>query len=249
MGDYARVTLFAHRHLLFLSLILAPTRYGDTEDFFVTRVRKNPEDINTWQYEYDGQWRNATTTREEITVKGSGKRVVEIIRTHRGVLLEPAALQLLEPVADSVFESAKKEAKSSDSLSTRIAIEYSGIQLRSKSKAVESLQQLLHARSFDDFDTACTGLSKNICLNLCYADIKGHIGYVFTGELPVRQGPRGTELLPLRGWSSAHDYKGYLEHRQLPKELDPEQGYIVSANHCIVDYKGGYPHYLGQAIA
>lgn len=228
--------------------------YADVEDLFVTRVRRNPSREGQYQYQYDGVWRDATTTVEHIVVKKSSPCVVQIIRTHRGVILrEASSLQRYSAMAQAVCaaqtgQGDAKKGGSGDAGDIKVYLEYVGIQLRPRNRGLESLQPMLRARSFEEFDGALAALSTNVSLNFGYADTKGHIGYVLTGQCPVRKGERGAELLPICGWTSKCDYDGYLTHSQMPKSLDPEQGFIVSANHCMVDYKKGYPHYLGQVF-
>ena len=33
------------------------------------------------------------------------------------------------------------------------------------------------------------------------------------------------------GWDSANDWQGFLPHELLPQVINPEQGWLVSANH------------------
>ena len=38
-------------------------------------------------------------------------------------------------------------------------------------------------------------------------------------------------LVPLPGWDAANDWQGFVGHEDLPRALDPEAGFFVTANH------------------
>lgn len=66
----------------------------------------------------------------------------------------------------------------------------------------------------------------NTGLNFVFADSEGSIGWSVTGRAPKRLAHSG--LLPYPGSSEHHGWDGYWE--TLPQEVDPERGYIVTAN-------------------
>ncbi|HKB27844.1 MAG TPA: penicillin acylase family protein, partial [Candidatus Limnocylindrales bacterium] len=82
--------------------------------------------------------------------------------------------------------------------------------------------------------------------NFVYADLSGDIGYVLPGLIPVRASPTGdrTGERPRDGASGASDWKGYIPTADLPWQLDPPSGLIVTANNEAVDAK--YPYWLGR---
>jgi penicillin amidase len=65
--------------------------------------------------------------------------------------------------------------------------------------------------------------------NWVCADRSGNIGYQMSGCMPRRaSGNRG--FVPLAGWDPANDWKGNVPAAELPRELNPERGFIVTAN-------------------
>jgi len=71
---------------------------------------------------------------------------------------------------------------------------------------------------------------KNPVLNFVLADRQGNIGYQLAGRVPIRQGTVG--LLPAAGWEEKGRWQGWVEPSLLPSSLNPECGYVVSANHA-----------------
>ena len=65
--------------------------------------------------------------------------------------------------------------------------------------------------------------------NWVFADRKGSIGFQQSGLLPRRRaGASG--LVPLPGWDPANDWQGFADPAELPRCLDPEDGFFVTAN-------------------
>lgn len=77
--------------------------------------------------------------------------------------------------------------------------------------------------------------------NIVYADTEGNIGWMAAGLVPVRNGYSG--LLPVPGETGRYEWNGFLPTEELPQELNPERGYVATANHNIVP--AGYRHDLG----
>jgi len=77
--------------------------------------------------------------------------------------------------------------------------------------------------------------------NIVYADVDGNIGWVAAGLMPVREGWSG--LLPVPGHTGRYSWGEFLDVDDLPQLVNPESGYIATANHNIVP--DGYTHDLG----
>jgi penicillin amidase len=61
------------------------------------------------------------------------------------------------------------------------------------------------------------------------ADRRGNIGFQMSGLCPKRP-PGASGLVPLAGWRPENDWRGFEDHRNLPRCLNPEAGYFVTAN-------------------
>ncbi len=74
--------------------------------------------------------------------------------------------------------------------------------------------------------------------NYCLADQQGEIGYQYTGRIPVRE----AQLTPVDGWSGEHEWNGDIPADELPQDLNPASGVIITANNRTTT--ADYPYYL-----
>lgn len=78
--------------------------------------------------------------------------------------------------------------------------------------------------------------------NLVCADSSGKIAYQARGELPVRSGPAGRRL-PAPGWDGSCEWIGTVPFGRMPRAVDPDAGFVMSANNSIVDGDEPYVSY------
>ncbi len=88
--------------------------------------------------------------------------------------------------------------------------------------------------------------------NLVAADVEGNILYYPAGKYPLRRPvslgmARGIEIvnhgfLPFNGSRGEGLWTGYIPFEEIPHAVNPEEGYIATANNKVV---GSYPYYLG----
>ncbi|MFL5869796.1 MAG: penicillin acylase family protein [Solirubrobacterales bacterium] len=76
--------------------------------------------------------------------------------------------------------------------------------------------------------------------NLVWADRHGSIGYKTIGLVPTRRG--GCPDLPKPGWTGEYEWEGTVPYDELPELVDPEAGYVLTANNRITPED--YPHHL-----
>ena len=76
--------------------------------------------------------------------------------------------------------------------------------------------------------------------NMIWADRHGSIGYKLIGRLPLRRG--GVADLPKPGWTGEFEWEGTVPYEELPEVVDPESGFLVTANNRIVG--DDYPHHI-----
>ena len=61
------------------------------------------------------------------------------------------------------------------------------------------------------------------------ADTEGNIGYQLSGRYP-QKAENTSGLLPYLGWNESQDWQGMISPDKYPRSLNPEQGFIVTAN-------------------
>jgi penicillin amidase len=106
--------------------------------------------------------------------------------------------------------------------------------------ALESFYRINLADDFEEFRAAFEGYGSP-SQNFVYADVDGHVGYVLPGLIPVRAGPDGLRVRD--GESGDEEWTGYVPREDLPWQLDPEGGQIITANNAPVD--DSYPYWIG----
>jgi penicillin amidase len=83
-------------------------------------------------------------------------------------------------------------------------------------------------RSFDEFREALS-VWPALSQNMVYADVNGTIGWQLFGQAPIRRKGYGT--LPLPGWDpNAGWEKGHVPFAQLPFAVNPDEGFLATAN-------------------
>ncbi|MCI0347397.1 MAG: penicillin acylase family protein, partial [Chloroflexi bacterium] len=104
----------------------------------------------------------------------------------------------------------------------------------------ESIYRLNLAQDFEQFRAAFRTWGAP-SQNFVYADVDGRIGYQLPGKIPIRSGVETGDRIRA-GASGEQDWDGWIPFEELPWQLDPAPGFIVSANNAAVD--AGYPHYI-----
>jgi len=188
----------------------------DTQDLFrITPDAGDPQG----HYLHDGQRLAFEIRHETIEVAGGAPVELDVRSTIHGVVLSD--------VDDRLEDGPVLAMRWTTTAETDLAL--------------ESFFKIDVASSFDEFRAAFEGYGSP-SQNFVYADVDGHIGYVLPGLIPMRSGPTGDRVRD--GASSAEDWTGYVPREDLPWQLDPEGGRIVTANNAPVDAK--YPHWLGS---
>ena len=78
--------------------------------------------------------------------------------------------------------------------------------------------------------------------NFLFADVDGNIGYLSRGEIPIRS-PRNARL-PVPGWTGEHEWQGNIPFEEMPRSINPPEGYFVTANNKPVG--DDYPYYISS---
>ncbi|WP_406269115.1 penicillin acylase family protein [Streptomyces sp. NBC_00191] len=191
------------------------------------------EKLSGDSYQVGTEEKRLTTREEVIKVAGGSDRKITVRSTEHGPLVSDRSDEL---------EKVGQKAPVSNSAPDRgagygVALQWTALQA---GKSMDAVFALNRAKDFATFRAA----AKNFEVpsqNLVYADAKGNIGYQAPGKIPVRAEGDGTTPAP--GWNPKYKWKGYIPFDELPYELNPKRGYIVTANQAVIDAKK-YPHLI-----
>jgi penicillin amidase len=112
-----------------------------------------------------------------------------------------------------------------------LATRWSGAQ--GGAASIEAMARMWTASSVEEGRALIGRLE--LAFNWVLADRAGSIGYQMSGLLPKRRaGASG--LVPLPGWDPANDWHGFHAPADLPRALDPEAGFFVTANQDLNAY-------------
>jgi penicillin amidase len=74
--------------------------------------------------------------------------------------------------------------------------------------------------------------------NLVFADADGHIGHQCVGRIPLR---RVAERGYRPGWDPLHQWTRVIPFEEMPHQIDPERGFVVTANNRLAPDDFHYP--------
>ena len=193
---------------------------GDVQDLYLERL-----DDDATAARYGDGWEPLSVFREEIHVRGTEAPIVHEVRASRhGPLLDSYLTGHLRPEHHPVDET--------------YALRWVGAQ---HSIRPSVLVDVANVSSFEAFREAARALE---CpgQNLVYADVDGTIGYQCTGLHPIRRAGDGT--VPVPGWTDEYEWDGFVPFEELPWAVDPERGFLVTANDRVQPEDAAHP--LGQ---
>lgn len=190
--------------------------FPDVQDLYIENIRRD-EDGCIW-VEYEGGWYEPQVYKEVIHVKGSTTVTEEVIVSRHG------------PVINVLAPNITGEQP----LSLRWTALEPGTMLQ------DVLRPILQAKDCHEFHETLSGWNVPV-LNFVYADVEGNIAYTLAGKIPVRK--NGDGRLPVPGWTGKYEWTGYIPFEDLPNMINPEQGFIVTANNRVAG--NNYPYNLG----
>ena len=189
----------------------------DVQDLFVETV--DPD--NADNYLFAGESTPFAVRSETIKVAGGEDVVIEVRESRHGPILNDVDDRLADAPLLALRWTATADIDGT----------------------FESIFGLQTASNFEEFRAAFASYGSP-SQNFVYADVDGHIGYILPGRIPIRSDGADRGARPRSGSDGAHEWSGYIPFEQLPTQLDPATGYIVTANNAAVD--AGYPYYIAS---
>ncbi|MBX2813411.1 MAG: penicillin acylase family protein [Myxococcales bacterium] len=191
------------------------TTAADIEDIIIEQIHPNNPD----QYQTQNGWETFQTRKEIFTIRG-GSPITRTYRTSRNGRILPDHLlphlhKGLHPPTDVVL-AYRSTANIPPNHSARF------------------FNELNAAQTWDDAVSAASH-SAIPPHNMVFASSNGDIGYIMLGKIPVRADnypAQGSH--PVYGKDPRNAWEGVIQPNDMPKVLNPQTGFIVTANGRIV---------------
>ncbi|MGH1141651.1 penicillin acylase family protein [Bacillus pseudomycoides] len=189
----------------------------DVQDLYIEK--RNPDNPN--EFLYNDKWEKATIVNEPIKVKGEKTIPYEVTITRHG------------PVISEFAYKNKDEAV--------FALRWTALEPSAELKAVLNMNK---ATNWTEFESALEDFHTPT-QNFLFASTDGTIAYKANGNIPIRKKEDG--ILPVPGWTDEYEWEGYIPFDKLPKVINPEQGFISTANNKIIN--DDYPYHISHIWA
>ena len=178
------------------------TNFGpDVQDLYIERRQSD----NPYKFEYDGKYYDAQVDKYSIKVKGQDDEQFEVVNTKHGPIID----FLLKPLGNE---------------NTSFSMQWTALE---STQELEAILNIDKAKNWEEFEKALENF-KAPAQNFVFADNQGNIAYKSNGNVPIRK--KGNGNLPVPGYSSEYGWTGYISYDKLPKIVNPEQGFIATAN-------------------
>ncbi|MBT2584012.1 penicillin acylase family protein [Planococcus sp. ISL-109] len=185
----------------------------DVQDLYI----EIPNPDNPTEFRYDGEWEQAQVRKEPIKVKDGETIDFEVLVTRHGPVVSPVLYEEESPSA--VF-----------------SMQWTALEPTLELQAVLNFNK---AENWEQFETALEDFQAP-AQNFVFASTDGTIAYKANGRIPIRK--QGDGQLPVPGDSSEYGWDGYVPFDELPRSVNPESGFIATANNQVVD--DSYPHHI-----
>lgn len=197
---------------------------GDVQDVYIERVHPGEAD----QYQTPGGYARFERRTETIHVRGAEDVQITVRRTRHGPVISGVI-----PSIDKALPEAARE---------RYVLALRWAALEPEDHTIRALRAMNRATDTKQFERALADWQL-VQQTVLYAGVDGHVGMVAPGRIPIRRPDNDFKgLAPVPGWEARYDWSGWLAFDDLPREVDPPRGYIVSANHRITAPE--YPHFI-----
>lgn len=190
----------------------------DVQDLYIEKP--NPE--NPTQFMYDGEWEQAEVRDEKIGVKGEEAIPFEVIVTRHGPIMSEILYDEEEPGA--VF-----------------SMHWTALE---PTKELEAIMKMNKSTDWKSFEAALEDFHAP-AQSFVFASTDGTIAYKANGRIPIRK--KGDGQLPVPGDSSDYGWIGYVPYDELPRVVNPAEGFIATANNEVVD--DAYPYHITKLWA
>ncbi|WP_077358464.1 penicillin acylase family protein [Virgibacillus halodenitrificans] len=182
--------------------------------------KRNPEHPD--EFLFEGKWEKAEIIDEPIEVADKAAVNFQVTETRHG------------PVVSEFAEDSGKDAV--------LSLRWTALDPTTE---LEAILEINKAENWNQFEK---GLEKFLApaQNFVFASNDGTIAYKANGNIPIYESGDDA-LLPLPGWEKGKEWKGFIPFDELPTVINPDKGYIATANNKIVG--DDYPYHISNMWA
>jgi len=194
----------------------------DLLDYYVMTLNDEGD-----QYYHDGQWKKLDIRKETLQVRGGEQVELEVKSSHLGTIMNEGftGLKLL----------ALSDQPADQSFDLPMAMNWTG---EEASATMDSFLDIISAKTTQDF-MAIWENHRAPLLNLVFVNKENDdIAYISAGSIPIRT-HEGT--YPVDGSLKENDPVGTIPPKQMPRIINPERGFIVTANNKVISEDYPYP--------
>jgi len=185
----------------------------DTRDWYKITF----QDDSRKSYRYGLEWRQANLRIEEIKVKGQDPFMDTVVYTHYGPV-----------VYDRTFKSERQDQN--------FALKWTVHEGANEQKTFLLMNK---ARNHNDYNAALDHYAAP-AQNFVFASASGDIAMRVQGKFPLKWPGQGKFLMD--GADPRLEWQGYIPNSQNASTLNPERGFVSSANQHPTD--ASYPYYV-----
>lgn len=185
----------------------------DVQDLYI----ETPNPDAPTQFKYEGEWEQAQVRDEPIKVKDGNTVDFEVVVTRHGPIISNVMFDKEEP-------------------SAQFSLQWTALEPTLELQAILNMNK---AANWQEFETALEDFHAP-AQNFVFAGKDGTIAYKANGRIPIRKS--GDAQLPVPGDSDEYGWKGYIPYDELPTIVNPDEGFIATANNQVVDET--YPYHI-----
>lgn len=197
---------------------------SDAVDLFLERVYPDGT------YLYDGERQPLTVRQEIISVNGGTDETIDVRSTGHG----PIVSDVMLGSRDASDGPAVEDQPPAGVNGFAVAMQWTAL---TPGRTADAIFLLGAASDADDVAAAAASFEVPT-QNIVFATTDGAIGYQAPGSIPVRgdvDGPVPSDgSWPRPGWSSEYDWQGYVDAADMPRVLNPDEGFVVAANQAVL---------------
>ncbi|MFC4354883.1 penicillin acylase family protein [Chryseomicrobium palamuruense] len=185
----------------------------DVQDLYIEKP--NPE--NPYEFSYDGEWEEAEVRHYEIGVKDQDSVSYEVVVTRHGPV-----------ISDVLYDESNPEAV--------FSMQWTALE---PTQELQAILEMNKSSNWEEFESALEQFHAP-AQNFVFAAKDGTIAYKANGRFPLRK--QGDGQLPVPGDSSDYGWDGYVPYDELPRTVNPDEGFVATANNQVIEEE--YPYHI-----